>query len=529
MQVHGKRFVYKFICDLKTLLGFSAGELNILVKNCAEKRSAAGGRLGRKRRGPPLPQVVNSGDGGGGGMFSSFARTHQPLTSLQQRSSSTNNNLITGVFSDVDNNDYYLDFPSSLLGGAAGAFGLPNEADSSSTPPPPPSVSSPYYLQQAPQSAAESYNKRGDQLIYQPQIGTNFDLSTVPSTSTAAVGGGSRKRMKRVQPTILRSTSTEQAAQYPSASSNVVEEEPLVSPWQTRRQWWTRNPMSPSPLIPSVSQQSTFSPSILRRSSMASAAAVAAATTTTTSSSTHRQSALPPPPPGDKDDSVSGGGGSGPMLNCFPPFPMDEDWMAAAALTEDMAAESAAAAADEAAVASISFCSNSSSVEMNLSNSSQDAAFKPTMVVVVPSTSTSPTAAVTTGTLVDEGEIADAAASLLSCCPPEDDNNEEEEGGVQLRSGPPPVPTPAADVDYSQVLLATTDGDDADLETQLDAAASALNFGGSYEPSGGAGYNRSPLKQPPPSAALSSMRCQTNIHRSLTAHPGLDMDPFLAH
>lgn len=30
-KVHGKRFVYKFVCDLKSLLGYSAGELGILV------------------------------------------------------------------------------------------------------------------------------------------------------------------------------------------------------------------------------------------------------------------------------------------------------------------------------------------------------------------------------------------------------------------------------------------------------------------------------------------------------------------
>ena len=30
-KVHGKRFVYKFVCDLKSLLGYSAGELSRLV------------------------------------------------------------------------------------------------------------------------------------------------------------------------------------------------------------------------------------------------------------------------------------------------------------------------------------------------------------------------------------------------------------------------------------------------------------------------------------------------------------------
>lgn len=37
-KVHGKRFVYKFVCDLKMLLGYSAGELNRQVTECVEKK-----------------------------------------------------------------------------------------------------------------------------------------------------------------------------------------------------------------------------------------------------------------------------------------------------------------------------------------------------------------------------------------------------------------------------------------------------------------------------------------------------------
>lgn len=36
--MHGKRFVYKFVCDLKMLLGYNAGELNRLVGESAEKK-----------------------------------------------------------------------------------------------------------------------------------------------------------------------------------------------------------------------------------------------------------------------------------------------------------------------------------------------------------------------------------------------------------------------------------------------------------------------------------------------------------
>lgn len=37
-KVHGKRFVYKFVCDLKNLLGYSAAELRHLVEQCEKKQ-----------------------------------------------------------------------------------------------------------------------------------------------------------------------------------------------------------------------------------------------------------------------------------------------------------------------------------------------------------------------------------------------------------------------------------------------------------------------------------------------------------
>ena len=39
-KVNGKRFVYKFVCDLKQILGYSADELNKLVIECAQKSNA---------------------------------------------------------------------------------------------------------------------------------------------------------------------------------------------------------------------------------------------------------------------------------------------------------------------------------------------------------------------------------------------------------------------------------------------------------------------------------------------------------
>ena len=39
-KVSGKRFVYKFVCDLKELLGYSAEELNRLVTECDQRSKA---------------------------------------------------------------------------------------------------------------------------------------------------------------------------------------------------------------------------------------------------------------------------------------------------------------------------------------------------------------------------------------------------------------------------------------------------------------------------------------------------------
>lgn len=39
-KVHGKRFVYKFVCDLKSIIGYDAFELNALVREVYEKRKS---------------------------------------------------------------------------------------------------------------------------------------------------------------------------------------------------------------------------------------------------------------------------------------------------------------------------------------------------------------------------------------------------------------------------------------------------------------------------------------------------------
>ncbi|KAJ0005544.1 hypothetical protein NQD34_015438 [Periophthalmus magnuspinnatus] len=54
-KVQGKRFVYKFVCDLRTLIGYSAAELNTLVTECEQKKLA---RMQIHGIGQPLTTVT---------------------------------------------------------------------------------------------------------------------------------------------------------------------------------------------------------------------------------------------------------------------------------------------------------------------------------------------------------------------------------------------------------------------------------------------------------------------------------------
>lgn len=54
-KVQGKRFVYKFVCDLRTLIGYSAAELNALVTECEQKKLA---RMQIHGMGQPITTVT---------------------------------------------------------------------------------------------------------------------------------------------------------------------------------------------------------------------------------------------------------------------------------------------------------------------------------------------------------------------------------------------------------------------------------------------------------------------------------------
>jgi len=47
LQVHGKRFVYKFVCDLTTAIGYSASDIQQLIAlSAAENELHASGTIG---------------------------------------------------------------------------------------------------------------------------------------------------------------------------------------------------------------------------------------------------------------------------------------------------------------------------------------------------------------------------------------------------------------------------------------------------------------------------------------------------
>ena len=59
-KVQGKRFVYKFVCDLRTLIGYSAAELNTLVTECEQKKMARMQLHGLGALGQPITTVTLS-------------------------------------------------------------------------------------------------------------------------------------------------------------------------------------------------------------------------------------------------------------------------------------------------------------------------------------------------------------------------------------------------------------------------------------------------------------------------------------
>ncbi|CAH8445371.1 unnamed protein product [Heterobilharzia americana] len=327
-KVHGKRFVYKFICDLKTLLGFSAGELYMLVKSCAEKHS----HLSKKRRVTPgvAYSSVNShalsvfpvDDGALLPMGTEHARPLGFLSRSVQR---------------IVNPVYCLDMvtPSDPLS-YNGAF--------------PPTC-------------------RIRQLI-KSENGVHNNTPERQLSSSSVRQPLQQKRFSDVQPSTMNVDNIviERNAVNPEASDVENPENNRscapTSPWRLRRRWWARNPLSG--ISPVTSPPYSSVPFCDRPSSDAT-----------------RQH-------DDVSDRFIGSctpsaGSSAQFSHSH--FQVDEDWVAAAALTEDMANESSLS-----------------------SSHSITSPFHSNRISSLPQSSIS--AASVTG--FDEGEIASAAASLLS-------------------------------------------------------------------------------------------------------------------
>ncbi|CAH8436641.1 unnamed protein product [Schistosoma turkestanicum] len=326
-KVHGKRFVYKFICDLKTLLGFSAGELYMLVKNCAEKHS----HRGKKRRlttGSTCSSVNNHTLStfpiDDGAVFPIPAEHSRPLSFLNRP---VQRNVTSGYCLDVVT-------PSDPL-----CYNVP--------------FSPTYRIRQPVKS----------------ENGVHSNMLEQHSSSSLTHQPLQRKRPLGMQSATANADNIvfEDDSVNRNASDSEHHEEDQsrapTSPWRLRRRWWARNPLSG---VSPLGSPPYSSPSF-----------------------TERISSDPARQQDDVSDRFNGSctslAGSSSQFS-HSQFAVDEDWVAAAALTEDMANESS----------------------MNSSNSVNSSFRSNRISLSQPPTTNS------TVTGFDEGEIASAAASLFN-------------------------------------------------------------------------------------------------------------------
>ncbi|CAH8437932.1 hypothetical protein MS3_00003935 [Schistosoma haematobium] len=326
-KVHGKRFVYKFICDLKTLLGFSAGELYMLVKNCAERHS----HRGKKRR-------LTTGS------------TYSPVNSHTLSTFPIDDRTVFPIPAEHPR-------PINFLNRSVQRNVTPGYCLDIVTPSDPLSYSVPFSPTYRIRQPVKSEN------------GVNSNTLEQHSSSSLVRQSFQRKRFLGLQPTTVNTDNIvfEDDSIHNNASDSEHHENDRsrapTSPWRLRRRWWARNPLSG---VSPLGSPPYSSPSYTERLSSDSA----------------RQR-------DDVSDRFNGScssiaGASSQFSHSQ--FTVDEDWVAAAALTEDMANES----------------SMNSSTSINSSFRSNG--------ISLPQ----PPTPNTTVTGFDEGEIASAAASLFS-------------------------------------------------------------------------------------------------------------------
>nr|CAH8833580.1 unnamed protein product [Trichobilharzia regenti] len=336
-KVHGKRFVYKFICDLKTLLGFSAGELYVLVRNCAEKHS--NGSKKHRLTSTEFYSGINHN------RLSLYRGEDDGSVPVRVEQGHRLNFLEPSMQEDNLNSECW---PDAATSSDPLSYNVPF---------------SPNYRIRQSNKAGNGRHNRSSETI----------MSSYPSIREKCI---QRKRSAAdVQLQVDTATDVDQIVIdegyiYQNACDNIEDPEnddsqACRSAWRLRRRWWSRNPLSG--ISPLTSPPPYSSPPFNER----------------LSSSIIQQ----------QDDSND----PNTQFN-HSNFPIDEDWVAATALTEDMVNGSPLN----------SSCSTTSS-SCHLINSP----FRPSRTCSsVPQSSNSTSANVTVSGF-DEGEILSAAASLL--------------------------------------------------------------------------------------------------------------------
>lgn len=481
MQVHGKRFVYKFICDLKTLLGFSAGELYLMVKNCAEKHAIRN----RKRR--AITAYAENGTDDESSVF--------PKTECQNSLGSDSLNLDGfsspplrhqfGVYSSTHADANYTFSGFEIGSGLDSLYGG--------------SLSPPDYA--ATQSVSDSKSQR-----LSPQLESPISESAAVSSSSSC---GRKHFANPEAPTVaLRSSASVSSTDSgldphinlhvctDGANDTVLDPnhsssygETPTSPWRLRRQWWVRNPISSSP--PTSPTPYSLQPDHQRVASEDSSNHLSSATRIGGNVKHALSRCASNKSPGRVSASH---------------FALDEDWVAAATLRDELAQDES---------------SNHVRSTSLLTSPVQS-------VVRVSSISTSPlthsVTSTTTATSFDDGEIATAAASLLS----------------QAGNGDPPLlSAPGLTPDYSNKLCGgnycrSIDDDDDEIvggavsvaamaeDDDLDPTRPVLSYAHSSSILRCSSVKSLPSLRP----KAKPFRRQPLIN---TTHQGLDIDAFLAH
>ncbi|CAH8834749.1 unnamed protein product [Trichobilharzia szidati] len=343
-KVHGKRFVYKFICDLKTLLGFSAGELYVLVRNCADKHS-----YGNKKQRLTSSEFYS---GISHNRLSLYRGEDEGLVPVRVEQGHRVSFLDPSMQHQNVDSQYWPDATSS----DPLSYNVPFSPN--------------YRIRQSNKAENERHNRSSE-----------TTMSSDPSIRERRI---QRKRSAAdVELQVNTATDVDniiidEGCIYQNACDNIEDPEnddsqACRSAWRSRRRgWWSRNPLSgisplASPPYSSPPFNERLSSSIIQQQD--------------DSNDRFNECLVDPNTQFNHSN-----------------FPVDEDWVAATALTEDMV--------NGGSPLNSSSSSSSSHLITSPFRSSRTCSS-------VPQSSTSTSASVTVSGY-DEGEILSAAASLFS-------------------------------------------------------------------------------------------------------------------